>query len=185
MRMCNYIEAVVPTRGRHANVTRSRKLKIYEACVVSRLLYGLHTSWLNEAEKKRLDAFHVRCLRQICGIQDAYFSRVSNARVLETAASKPMRDWLLDQQLQLYGHVARKEDGDPVREATLQTSTVRPRRHEGRRRVGRPRHQWNNEVFRVCLQVAGSTEHLAALLSNNDGARREWKTATKYYMNKL
>ena len=168
---------------RHANISKARKMRLYDSCVVSRLMYCIHTAWLNE--KKRLDAFHCRCLRRIHGIKDAYYSRVSNADVLAIAGSKPMRNRLLDHQLQLYGHIARKDDGDPIREAVLTTYTIRPRKHEGRRRVGRPRHQLNNEVFRIALKVAGNTANLAEMLANTETARARWKTACRKYIDNI
>ena len=156
---------------KHDDVSRSRKLKVYYACVISRLMYCLHTAWLNEAEKTRLDAFHCRCLRRIYGVKDAYYSRVSAVSILAMAGTEPLRATLLNHQLQLYGDIARKPDGDPIREAVLTTSTVRPRQHEGHRRVGRARHQWNNEVFREALRVAGNTTVLSEMLADSDAAR--------------
>ena len=50
---------------KHANITRKRKVEIFEACVVSRLLYGLQAAWLNKSERRRLNAFQCRCLRRI------------------------------------------------------------------------------------------------------------------------
>ena len=71
----------------HANVSRSRKMFIYESFVLPRLMYSLHTAWLNKAEVKRLDGFHCRCLRRIFGIPPSFVSRVSNEDVLSTACT--------------------------------------------------------------------------------------------------
>ena len=132
---------------RHADISRDQKIHIYKACVISKLLYGLQTAWIIETEKKRLDGFHCRCLRRIAGIRPAYYSRVSNDEVLRQTAERPLRTYLLDQQLQLYGHVARKHESDPLRRAVLDPASVRPLGHEGARRRGRPRFQWNKEFI--------------------------------------
>ena len=44
----------------HAALKTDQKLRIYQACVVSKLLYGLHTAFLRKVERGRLDAFHAR-----------------------------------------------------------------------------------------------------------------------------
>ena len=51
----------------HANLSRQRKLEIFQAFVISRLQYGLCTSWLVKTQQRRLDGFHARCLRRILG----------------------------------------------------------------------------------------------------------------------
>ena len=67
----------------HSSLTMRRKVKFYLAVVVSRLLYGLSSVWLNVAESCRLNGFHARCLRKITGIKPSFVSRVSNAAVLQ------------------------------------------------------------------------------------------------------
>eukprot|EP00969_Alexandrium_andersonii_P371998 15480745-Alexandrium_andersonii.AAC.1 len=45
---------------------RALKIRVYNACIKSRLLYGLGASWLTTSEINRLNAFHCRCLRKSC-----------------------------------------------------------------------------------------------------------------------
>ena len=40
----------------------------FDACIVSKLVYGLHTATLNKSERSRLDGFNARCLRYHCPI---------------------------------------------------------------------------------------------------------------------
>ena len=68
---------------RHANISRDRKTRIFEAYVVSRLLYCLHTGWLSEVELRKLDGFHCSCLRRIYGIPHSYVNRISNHELLQ------------------------------------------------------------------------------------------------------
>ena len=49
----------------HAGITRARKLEIYSACVVSKILYSMESLWLLQADRAKLDAFHYKCLRKI------------------------------------------------------------------------------------------------------------------------
>jgi len=65
----------------HAGISRKRKCQIYDACIVSKLLYGVQTIWLNKGDRRRLDAVHCMCLRRCCGIPHSYVSRISNAEV--------------------------------------------------------------------------------------------------------
>jgi hypothetical protein len=79
----------------HANVSRTFKIQVYQACVVQKLLYCLHTGCFVKAELRKLDGFHARCLRQILGIPQAQLSKVSNAEVLAKAGSTPLSVTLL------------------------------------------------------------------------------------------
>ena len=54
---------------RHASLSKREKYEVYTTCIVSRLLYGLQAMWLRTGQRKQLDAFHAKCLRQILGIQ--------------------------------------------------------------------------------------------------------------------
>eukprot|EP00959_Pyramimonas_sp_CCMP1952_P160766 3362260-Pyramimonas_sp.AAC.1 len=56
----------------------ARKVKVYRAIVVPKLMYNLEYVWALQADKDRLNAFHVQCLRKIRRIPCAYVSRVSN-----------------------------------------------------------------------------------------------------------
>ena len=50
---------------KHASFTKERKLIIFQACVVSKLLYGLEPLCFKKADRARINAFQARCLRQI------------------------------------------------------------------------------------------------------------------------
>ena len=57
---------------KHSSLGRARKLHIFKSLVVSKLMYSLSTIWLNSSERRRLNGFQNRCLRQIWGIQPAF-----------------------------------------------------------------------------------------------------------------
>jgi hypothetical protein len=59
---------------RHTSVNQKRKLGIFHALIVSRLLYSLASAWLNTEERRRIDGFQNRCLRTIAKIPSAYLS---------------------------------------------------------------------------------------------------------------
>ncbi|CAK0815476.1 unnamed protein product, partial [Prorocentrum cordatum] len=41
----------------HSGISRARKLEIFNACVVSKVLYSLHSLWLSKAEIRKIDGF--------------------------------------------------------------------------------------------------------------------------------
>ena len=48
---------------KHSSLNRSRKIRIFNACICSKLMYGLFTAAFTAKEKRRLDGFQARCLR--------------------------------------------------------------------------------------------------------------------------
>ena len=90
----------------HANISHRRKIELYHACVVSKLLYGLESLWLLQRDLQRIDAFHAQCLRRIRRIPHSFVSRVSNAEVLDKAGELPMSDLLKQRQVLLYYQIS-------------------------------------------------------------------------------
>ena len=131
---------------RHANIPRKRKLYLLDACVISRLLYGLQVLWLNEAELKRLDAFYIKCLRKILDIFHFFISRVSNIEVLIKAERKPIRYLLLERQMRYYEYLVKLPDNDSLRNLMLIMKDVRPVSFNFKKR-GAPKHCWINCIF--------------------------------------
>ena len=123
----------------HSALTLKRKVQVYLSVVVSRLLYGLSSAWLNAADSRRLDGFHARCLRKITRVKPSFVSRVSNAVVLKKAGQTALRRQLLKQQLLLYGRVARSSNDDVLRQLTFIPDSVHAATGRYVRRVGRPR----------------------------------------------
>jgi len=133
---------------KHANVPKKRKIEIYKACVLPKLLYGLETFWLRGGEQKRLNGFHARCLRRVLGVPHPQVSHVSNAEVLQRAQEKPLFHTLLERQMLLYGRLVRMPGGSMQRDAALAENSPEPAEWPGKRRKGRPRQTWASEVFK-------------------------------------
>jgi len=85
----------------HSTLGVQRKIRIFDACVVSKLLYGLQSACFNQAERRRLDGFYARSLRKILRLPPAYYRRVSNDIVL-ARAREPLSARLLQQQMMYY-----------------------------------------------------------------------------------
>ena len=90
-------------------ITERTKTRIYQCCVVSVLLYGSE-SWSTYARHERkLNAFHMRCLRNILGI--TWRDKVTNEAVLAHTGSKSMFQTLKVRRLRWLGHLRRMPDG--------------------------------------------------------------------------
>ena len=59
------------------------KVNVYKACVISTLLYGSESWNMRAHQEKRLNVFHMRCLKRILGI--TWQDKVTNKVVLEKA----------------------------------------------------------------------------------------------------
>jgi len=131
----------------HARITTRRKLEIYRACVVTKLLYSLDSLWLLKAERQRIDGFHCKCLRRLLSIPSSFISRVSNETVLERAKEKPLSLSLLHRQAAQYRKIA-ASTVDNLAKQLVCNNEGRPKMWSVRRRRGRPRQHWSAEVFK-------------------------------------
>ena len=83
------------------------KMWVYQACVLSTLLYGSE-SWMTYARQdRRLNTFHLRCLRRLLYIR--WQDRVTDTEVLERAGSLSMPSLLIQRCLRWLSHAHRME----------------------------------------------------------------------------
>ena len=169
----------------HASLSRAKKLRIYEACVVSKLLYCLEGLQLNKAELRKLDACHYRCLRQIAGIPPSYTSRVTNQEVLNTLHTKSLTTQLLKRQLTYIGSIAARPAGDACRDILFLPGEIKLRPLDGKRRRGRPRASWAAYLFSIATKIAGNLVTLEQLWGPNGCSRAAWKRAVNNYCSSL
>jgi len=77
--------------------------QVYMACVVSVLLYGCETWTAYRHQERRLNAFHMRCLRSTLGL--SWKDRVPNTSVLQTTGSYDLITVIRHRRLRWAGHV--------------------------------------------------------------------------------
>ena len=135
---------------KHASISAARKIKLYEACVISKVMYSLETLWLLKADRSKLDAFHHRYLQRILGIPHSYYSRVTNASVLQQAGSRLLSTMLLQRQKTLYERIAQLPDESFVKRLVCD-SNGQPILWATSRGRGRPRQQWAHSVYSSTL----------------------------------
>ena len=107
---------------RHPRISVQRKVNIFEACVVLKLLYCLHAAWLNMADRRKLDAFQAQSLRTITGTPRSYISRITNKNVLEQCKQPKLSHKLHLRQLTLMHKVALLPDNKVTRQIVFKPS---------------------------------------------------------------
>ncbi|XP_038062349.1 uncharacterized protein LOC119732818 [Patiria miniata] len=112
------------------NLTVRTKLQVYQACVISTLLYSSEAWTTYTRQEKRLNSFHLRCLRRILGIK--WQDKVPNTEVLERAHSTSMFAMLSQRRLRWLGHVHRMDSG------RLPRAILYGELSSGSRPIGRP-----------------------------------------------
>ena len=86
-------------------LTTHTKLRVYSACVISMLLYGAEAWTLYAKQEKRLNSFHLHCLRRILDI--TWQQQIPDTEVLEKAKIPSMFAILRQRRLRWLGHVNR------------------------------------------------------------------------------
>ena len=140
---------------RKAPVTLKWKLKVLDAVIHSKVLYGMETLVISQSDYDKIDAFQTRIFRTIFNIKHSYWSHVTNDTVMRTANNRaqhinkniditPLSLKPKQRIITFYGHIIRSdpytnqmraisidEDGNKI-------SAPKPWRS------GRPKLQWYN-----------------------------------------
>ena len=98
---------------RHRTISRRTKLRIYNASVLSVLLYGAETWPLNKTMEARVDGFDSRALRRIENIH--WSQRVSNQELRDRTRQPPASILAAKRRLRWSGHVQRMPDDHPTK----------------------------------------------------------------------
>ena len=112
-------------------------LEVYVTVVLSILLYACETWTVLDQHVKRLEVFHMRCLRNICGV--SLRDHVRNATILKRCSLPSIASTLRHRRLRWLGHVHRMGDCRLPKQM-LYGQVV------GRRTVGRPHARWHDVV---------------------------------------
>ena len=84
------------------------KLAVYKAVILTALLYGNEAWTVYRHQIKKIDGFHMKCLRQIANIR--WQDMVPNTEVLSRCNSTGIESLIIANQLRWSGHVARMSD---------------------------------------------------------------------------
>ena len=93
------------TAMRHKSIKMPTKTSIYQAVLLSTLMYGPESWNTTVQEEKRLPAFYTRCLRKILGVP--WQEHVPNEVIFERTSQVPLIIILRCKRLTWLGHVTR------------------------------------------------------------------------------
>ena len=136
------------------------KLKIYQSCVVSVLIYGSECWRMTQQDSAALSVFQTSCLLKICRI--FWPDTISNRDLLKKTKQEDIlttirRSW------RWVCHLLRREKDNIARTALTWTP-------EGRRRRGRPKITWRRTIEAEARMMNRSWRDLETLAQD----RHEW-----------
>ena len=149
------------------NLTQMKKLCVYQACALSTLVYNGGAWKTYTTQEKKLNSFHLRCLRRILDIP--WQDKITNTEELVRASIFSMYTLLSQRRLRWLGHVHRMANGRIPRDMLYGELVT------GTRTVGRPYLRYRDTCKRD-MKVAGidtMTWEAAA------GDRGHWRAVVK------
>ena len=154
----------------NSSLTEKTRLHVYQACVLSTLLYG-SDSWTTYAkQEKKLNSFHMRCLRRILHIH--WEERVPDTEVRERANS--MFAMLSKRRLHWLGHVKHMEPGRVPKDFLYHGELA-----EGKTRAGCPLLRNNLDTCKRDLKLCGIDIDTWEKQAND---RQAWRQAVRQGM---
>ena len=145
-------------------LTTPTKIAVYRACIISTLLYGSESWTTYAAQEKRLNVFHLRCLRRILSI--SWQDHITNSAVLERAGIPSIYTLLRQRRLRWIGHVHRMDEG------RIPKQLLYGELAQGKRPVGRPKLRFKDVVKRDMQAIGLPIDSWETLASD----RSAWKT---------
>ena len=113
------------------------KVHLVKAMVFPVVMYDCESWTLKKAECQKIDAFEVWCWRRLLGVP--WTARRSNQSILkEMSPGCSLKGLMLKLKLQYFGHLMQRADSF---EDTLMLGKI-----EGRRRRGRQRMRWLDDI---------------------------------------
>ena len=115
----------------------STKVCLVKAIVFPVVMYGCESWTIKKAERRRIDAFELWCWRRLLRVP--WTARRSDQSILkEISPGCSLEGLMLRLKLQYFGHLMRRADSF---EKTLMLGKI-----EGRRRRGRQRVRWLDDI---------------------------------------
>ena len=115
------------------DITLPTNVRLVKAVVFPVVMYGCESWTVKKAERRRIDAFELRCWRRLLRVP--WTARRSNQSILkESSPGCSLEQLMLKLKLRYFGHLMRRAD---LFEKTLILGKI-----EGRRIRGRQRRRW-------------------------------------------
>ena len=143
---------------RNPKLTTKTKMSIYQTCILSTLLYGSETWTSYSYQEKKLNSFHLRCLRRLFEI--SWMDKVSNEEVLQRASLPTVSALIKQRRLRWLGHVRRMDDGRIPKDLLYGEIA------EAKRPVGRPKLRFNDVCKRDLKAMGMPADSWEAMAAN-------------------
>jgi hypothetical protein len=89
------------------------KLRIFQASVLSVLLYGCESWVINDQLMSKINSFATSCYRALLGV--GRLDKIANNEILTRVGKPPLINTVRRRQLGWLGHVLRRDEREPVR----------------------------------------------------------------------
>ena len=147
--------------NKHINL--QTKLRLYEALILSTLLYSAELWPLTVTLSKKLEAAHHRWLRGILGI--TWRDKVTNEEIRKRTGQTLLVNVIQEKRLRWLGHVTRMDEARIPKQA-LQWEVA-----GFKRRPGRPRINWRDTVNKDLQRMGLTWEEVEASAQD----RQTWR----------
>lgn len=144
------------------------KVRLFNSLVISVLTYGSETWKTTEKDKKKLDTFQNRCLRQILRVR--WPDKISNKELHRRTNTRNISSVIIERKWRWIGHILRFNNCNRI------CTTAISWHPEGRRRVGRPKTTWRRTTEQEREQLGWTTWAQARMAARD---RTKWKTCIR------
>ena len=160
-------EALKRPLWKRSEISVKTKMRVFNACVMSRLLYGAETWTMYASDLESLEAFQNNCLRRI--LRSSWMDYITGVEVRRRCCGQPtMEEILRGRRLQWVGHMQR------MGRERLPKAMLWGEMDGGVRRQGRPTKTWWDGV-KDDLKELGLVLHWRKLCQN----REKWGKSIK------
>ena len=149
------------------------KVNVYKACVISTLLYASKSWTICAHQEKRLNMFHMCCLRRILGI--TWQDKVTNNAVLEKAGLPSLYALLKQRRMRWPGHMTRMKDGRIPKDLLYGELAT------GKRPTGRPQLRFKDVCKRYLQALGINTDSWEVIATDRDAWRHILKLGLSQY----
>ena len=158
-------------RAKH--IPLALKVNIFQASVVSVLLYGCESWIVDENMEKKINCFGSSCYRIMLGIRR--LDKITNESVYEQVRRRPLAYAAYKRQLQWLGHALRREENEPSRIFAL----YEPAQSLGRSKPGQPPRTFTQHIAHLLTSAPSglSSADIARLAKD----RKEWSKRVAEY----